>query len=106
MRPASCCRTVRGSWTSCTRRWSRTCRWDEAGVLEEPALLVLQRAGVWGSALWDEGVKCPTQHPSHGWEDRQTSPPGVTLWHASRHWVRYPPGCVRPWARTPCWIQG
>lgn len=42
-------------------------------------LFGLQRAGVWGLALQDEGVKCPTQRPFPGWKDRRSFPPGVTL---------------------------
>lgn len=37
--------------------------------------LAFRRTEVWGLALWDEGVKCPTQHPSLGWEGRCSSLP-------------------------------
>lgn len=42
-------------------------------------LAVPLRAGTGGLALQNEEVKCPTQQPFPGWEDRWGFPQGVTL---------------------------
>lgn len=68
---------------------------------------VPQRAGTGGLALQNEEVKCPSQHPFPGWEDRGFSPRGDFV---TCQWTL---GCqavaVRlclPPSRAAGWIQG